>query len=102
MKCADTFSLLENLCVFHWFYPKKRTNISPKLAVTLASLLCFATYNIFIILRFNLRFVVKNRKANRKLVKPLGDHGFNLRFYGLRLTVYGYGYGFGYGHQNRP
>ena len=69
-------------------------------AVTLASLQCFATYNIFTILRFNLRFLVKNRKANRKLVKLMGDYGFDLRFYGLRFTVYGYGYG--YGHQCRP
>ena len=47
-----------------------------------------------------LRFLVKNRKADRKLAKFLGDYGFDLRFYGLRFTVYGYGYG--YGHHCRP
>ena len=83
---------------FSLVLPKKSAQTFPQnSAVTLASLLCFSTYNIFTILRFNLRFLVKNRKANRKLVKLMGDYGFDLRFYGLRFTVYGYGYGYGYG-----
>ena len=87
MNCADNFPLLDNMC-FSLVLPKKSAHTFPQnSAVTLASLLCFATYNIFIILRFNLQVLVKNRKANRKLVKPMGDHGFDLRFYGVRLRL---------------